>query len=97
MVARPFFLLEFTPFLLQIPVKKFQFLPAILVKIFFSDFEWIFSMVVFGIVVVVVVVTVTIGRRAGKKYIYPPCGQQFHSENIFFMMAGKPFFFSPFS
>ena len=35
-------------------------------KFFFSDSEWIFSMVVFGIVVAVTV-AVTTGRRAGKK------------------------------
>ena len=74
MVARPInFLLKFTPSLFQIPVKKFQFLPAILVRNY-SFSESIFSMVVFGIVVVVVggitvavVVTATTGRRAGKK------------------------------
>ena len=99
MVARPFFL-KFTPSLLRISVRNFQFLAAFLVKkLIFPESESIFSIVVFGVVVVVVVAVLLFytGRHAGKKYNYLLCGQQYYSEGKFFFsffpnMAGKTYF-----
>ena len=96
-MAQSFFF-KFTPFSFQIPVKKYHFLPAIFVKSYFvSDFEWIFSMVVFGIVVAVTVAVAT-GRRAGKKVhlfiLWAIIPQRKH---VFFIMPGETYFFLPFS
>ena len=81
MVARPIFSeIHF------IFVSNFRDKALVFARDFGQEFfsESIFSIVVPGIVVVLVVAAVTIGRRAGKKYNYPLCGQQFHNENRFF-------------
>ena len=61
----------------------------------FSDFEFIFSKIVFGIVVVVVFVTIFTGRRAGKRitFIHPVANNSTTRTSFilfyFIMMAGE--------